>query len=159
MTITIEDGTGVTGANSYATEAELALYAADRGIDLTTAEGVLLIKAMDYIESLDYTGTKATQAQPLQWPRASVMIDGYSIGSNEIPAELVNGLLAAAVSIDQGVNPLADIERSTKREKVGDLEIEYADGAASVAINKTIKSAMRKILTSAGGATFVVSRA
>ena len=45
-TIVVEDGTGTNAAaNSYVTEAELTTYAADRGVTLTAATDVLLIKA------------------------------------------------------------------------------------------------------------------
>ena len=42
-TIIVEDGTVVPGANSYASEAELTTYAADRGITLTAATDVMQI--------------------------------------------------------------------------------------------------------------------
>ena len=76
-TIIVEDGSVVAGANSYVTEAELTTYAADRGITLTAATDVLLIKAMDYIESLSFIGTKFSEGQSLQWPRSNVYIDGF----------------------------------------------------------------------------------
>ena len=52
MAITVEDGSGVAGANSYATVAQLMTYAASRGVELEIkdhAAEVLLLKGMDYI--------------------------------------------------------------------------------------------------------------
>lgn len=149
MAIIVEDGSIVTGANSYTSEAELTAYAADRGVTLTAAESVLLIKAMDYLETLSYIGTKKTAAQPLQWPRTGVTIDGYSFASDAIPSQLKAAQLALAVSIDAGADPLATIDRATKREKVDVLEVEYMDNAASKAIISSVNAQLAKLL--AGG--------
>ena len=41
------------GENSYVTETELSTYATDRGVTISGDTSVLLIKAMDFIESRD----------------------------------------------------------------------------------------------------------
>ena len=160
-TIIIEDGTVVSGANSYVTEAELTTYAADRGITLTAATDVLLIKAMDYIESLSFIGTKYSKGQALQWPRSNVYIDGFYFVPTIIPPALQTGQIATALAIDSDNGPLATVGRSTKREKVDVIEVEYMDSAAAQPIVKTINAAMRKILVSGGSGTttFEVNRA
>ena len=160
-TIIVEDGTVVAGANSYVTEAELATYATDRGVTLTAATDVLLIKAMDYIESLSFTGTKFSEGQPLQWPRSNVYIDGFYFVPTIIPPALQTGQIATALAIDSDNGPLATVGRSTKREKVDVIEVEYMSSAAAQPIVKTINAAMRKILVSGGSSmtTFAVIRA
>ena len=161
-TIVVEDGTGTNAAaNSYVSEAELTTYAADRGITLTAATDVLLIKAMDYIESLSFIGTKFSEGQALQWPRDKVYIDGYYVESTTIPSALKTGQIATALAIDSDNSPLATVGRSTKREKVDVIEVEYMSSAAAQPIVKTINAAMRKILVSGGSSTttFAVTRA
>jgi len=160
-TIIIEDGTVVPGANSYASEAELTTYAADRGITLTAATDVLLIKAMDYIESLSFIGTKYSKSQALQWPRSNVYIDGFYFVPTIIPPALKTGQIATALAIDSENSPLATVERATKREKVDVIEVEYMDNAAAQTIVKTITAALRKLLVNAGSSTttFAVTRA
>ena len=161
-TIVVEDGTGTNAAaNSYVSEAELTTYAADRGITLTAATDVLLIKAMDYIESLSFIGTKYSKGQALQWPRSNVYIDGFYAGSTTIPAALKTGQIATALAIDSEDSPLANVERATKREKVDVIEVEYMDNAAAQTIVKTITAALRKLLVSGGSSTttFAVTRA
>ena len=159
-TIVVEDGTVVAGANSYVTEAELTTYAADRGVTLTAATDVLLIKAMDYIESLAFIGDKHKESQPLQWPRDEVYIDRYYIERETIPKELKNGVYTAALAIDAELDPLRIIERATKREKVDVIEVEYMDSAASETIVRTISAALYKILRPGGhgGSSFRVVR-
>lgn len=158
-TIVIENGTVVSGANSYVTEAELSTYAADRGVTLTGTPNILLIQAMDYLESLRYIGMKHSEDQPLQWPRDEVYVDGYYIERETIPKELKAGQLAAALAIDAGNNPLATSPRGVKREKVDVIEVEYMDNAAAEEINRTINAAVRKLLLPGGGTSFQVVRA
>ena len=159
MAIVKEDGSIVAGANSYVTEAELTAYATARGVTLTTDTEQLLIRAMDYIESLQFIGIKLTEDQPLQWPRSDVFIDGYLIDFDEIPTELKNGLMQVAMAIDNSQDPLADIPRLKKRVKVGEVEAEYVTSQATTIVRK-ISSQLRKLLLggSSGGSSFIVSR-
>ena len=149
-TIIVENGTVVAGANSYVSEAGLLEYANARNVVLTTATDVLIIKAMDYIESLSFIGDKHKEAQPLQWPRDEVYIDRYYIERETIPKELKKGVYTAALAIDAELDPLRIIERATKREKVDVIEVEYMDSAASQTIVRTISSALYKILRPGG---------
>lgn len=153
--IIVEDGTIVAGANSYVSEADLTAFAAARGITLTSDEDDLLYQAMDYIEAKLYIGYKLTRDQALQWPRGDVKIDGYYIDSDTIPQELKNGLMQTAIAIDQSNDPLQDLPRSTKREKVGDIEVEYSDSATSVVINRKINAALWKLLASGSGTNII----
>ena len=60
----------IVGTNSYVTEAELQTYADDRGIVIQGADlSVLLINAMDYIETRSYSGQKFDADQSLEFPR------------------------------------------------------------------------------------------
>lgn len=149
--IVVEDGTIVANANSYVSEANLTTYATDRGLTLVADESILLIKAMDYIESIGYKGVKVLSTQALQWPRYSVYLDGYYFPSNEIPKELKQAQMAVAVSIDQGDDPLATIGQGVKREKVDVLEVEYMPGSSSAPIIKSITSSLWKLLSGGGG--------
>ena len=159
-TIIVENGTVVAGANSYVSEAGLLDYAASRGVTLTGATDVLIIKAMDYIESLSFIGDKHREAQPLQWPRDEVYIDRYYIERETIPKELKNGVYTAALAIDAELDPLRIVGRATKREKVDVIEVEYMDSAASETIVRTISAALYKILRPGGhgGTSFRVVR-
>jgi len=159
-TIIVEDGSIVANANSYVSEAELSTFASNRGITLTGTAAVLIIQSMDYIESLNYKGFKLTDDQSLLWPRTGVIVDGYLISSDEIPQELKDGQMQTCIAIDEGNDPLQDSPRKTKREKVGDLEVEYSDSSSSVVINKKITATLKKLLDGgAGGNTFKVSKA
>lgn len=156
MTIVVEDGSIVAGANSYVSAADLTAYATTRGITLITDPDQLLIKAMDYIESLSYKGTKQTRNQPLEWPRYNVFIDGYYVQTSFIPQQLKNGEMETAIAIDQSEDPLATSPRQTVREKVDVIEVEYSQGAAALPYNKRITNALWKLLTNGNGGNQVV---
>jgi hypothetical protein len=159
VSIIIENGTVVDDANSYVTEQELIDYAEIRGVTIDAGDAEsLLIRAMDYIESLDYIGYKHIDIQPLQWPRDEVYIDTYYINRETIPQELKNGQMATAIAIQEDNGPLQTVPRNIKREKAGVVEVEYMTSAPSLQINRTINAALRKILR-AGGASFRVVRA
>lgn len=138
MSLTIEDGTGVAGANSYASLVNLRAYATARGIALSATDSELeihAIKAMDYIESFrtKFQGSKTDSAQSLQWPRSDVYIDGYEFESNLIPADLVNAQCACVIELHNGVDlmPTRKDTREVIRDKTGPMETEWAPGSGS----------------------------
>lgn len=140
MDLVKEDGTNPTGANTYADDADLVAYAADRGIELPATEEerkVLLIKAMDYLETLDsrFLGYRTLGLdQPLSWPRESVYFGSYYLENNAIPVDLVKVqcvIAVAAMTID--LFPTASgLARTTTRETVGPLTVEYSSTEASM---------------------------
>jgi hypothetical protein len=161
MAIVVEDGTIVTGANSYVTTAELTTYATARGVTISGDEEQLLIKAMDYLETLDFIGMKSTANQALQWPRAYVIIDGYYVDVTTIPTQLKKAQMAMALFIDGGnsLQPTVTADNSIKAMKVGDLEIEYKDGSGSFAVSYEVNNYLAKLINSNGMGQFKVSRA
>jgi hypothetical protein len=160
MPLVVETGTGNAGADSYISVSDFTARNTLRGVSLTgdngTAEQILLI-AMDYIESLDYIGYKKTQSQALQWPRTDVFIDGFEFADTSIPKEIINAQCEVAIAIDAGNSPIADLGRETKREKVGDIEVEYMDNAKSEIVRRSIDVHLKKILMSGFSGIGVVS--
>lgn len=150
-TITVETGTGSSTANSYISAADFETYATDRDITLTGDSAVLLITAMDYIEQQPFKGTKGTDAQALQWPRYGVFIDSYYVDSDEIPQLLKDALCEVAIGVDAGNNPLLTEDRATKKEKVGDIEVEYMDGARNATYLKAAENKLQKLLKAGSG--------
>lgn len=150
-TITVETGTGSASSNSYISVADFETYASDRGITLTGVSSELLIMAMDYIESMKFIGNKNTSEQALQWPRVYAYLDGFVIDSTTIPVLLKDALCEVAIGIDEGNNPLASEDRQTKREKVGDIEVEYESGSRNYVYLKAAHSKLAKLTRSSLG--------
>jgi hypothetical protein len=156
----VEDGTGVAGANSYATVDEFVAFHTQRG-NTTLAEAdtdqieSALVKGTDYLEQkfrLLWKGSRSYSTQVLSWPRRGVDVpdffdpffrdlsnipisfqDTLFIAENEVPWEtkVATFLIAAETfsgSLSNGVIQPA-LGRTTKREKLGVLEVEYFDQA------------------------------
>lgn len=158
-TIIVEDGSIVSGANSYISEADLATYAADRGITIEGIPADIIIQGMDYIESLNYKGVKSTSTQGLQWPRFNVEVDGYLIASDIIPQLLIEGLAETVLAVDAGNSPLGDVERKQQQVVVGNVSVTYANSSASSTIVTKISSKLNKLLESGlGGVSYKVTR-
>lgn len=136
MALVIENGAIVTGANSYIDVPAAKAYASARGADLGTDDAVIeqrLLVAMDYLESLNYKGTRTSpDVQPLAWPRADVTFDGRTFADNVIPQQLKNAQAQLAIELSNGVAIFASSGASSggakfvKREKVDVIETEYA---------------------------------
>lgn len=100
MAFTVEDGTGVTGANSYATVAAFRAYHAERGRaaeDGDYPDAVVqaaLIRATDFIEQRwlgRFIGqSRLLTTQGLSWPRTYVYVDGVSVSG--LPVQLVRAV-------------------------------------------------------------------
>jgi hypothetical protein len=159
MAIVVEDGTIVTGANSYVTEAELTAYATARAYTLVSTAAVLIIKAMDYIEGQSFIGIKSTEDQPLAWPRNYVYIDGYAVDSDEIPQELKNAEMATALAIDAGNSPMAVISPQKEKAKVGPVEVTYKNGGVSNPIDPAVSNALKKLVLGGGANQVRVNKA
>jgi hypothetical protein len=162
MTIIVEDGTGVTGANSYVSEATLTTYATARGTTIPTADREMyLILAMDYLESLQFIGIKKfpTPTQILQWPRYDVVIDTYYVTANTLPPELIKVQCEIALAIYNGNNPLQDRPRHVISEKVGTIEVHYSQGSSSIVLPVKITALLWKLVGGGGTGGFKVSKA
>lgn len=157
MALIVEDGSIVANANSYSSVADFRTWAESRGKTIgadATVEAAIL-RAMDYFESLGFVGYKSTREQRLQWPRNRVIIDGYSVESDEIPDEVLNALYEITLGELEGDSALSATERSTISEKIGEIEIRYSEGESSKRAQPAVRFALRKLTVP----TNVVSRA
>ncbi|CZV53073.1 MULTISPECIES: DnaT-like ssDNA-binding protein [Enterobacter cloacae complex] len=115
------------GFNSYASEADLTAFAEARGIDLPEKITPLLIKAMDYLEGLDWVGQKADPRQPLSWPRVNVVMDGYDLPVDEVPRQVITAQCMLAVEAIDGDLLTSVREAAVKTERVeGAVTMTYA---------------------------------
>lgn len=130
MTLVVEDGTIVSGANSYVSDSDYTTYAAARGKTIGTSATIReqeLILAMDYIEShrSQFKGLKVSSTQPLQWPRSGVYIDGFLIASDEIPTDLKSAQIEAAILASSTALLPSGSTQNVQSEKLGEMQITY----------------------------------
>ena len=154
MALIVEDGSLVTGADSYVSLSDAQQYATDRGLDVTLTEG-LLLRAVDYINAFRkvFKGLKLTEAdKDMQWPRRDVVIDGYLLGQDIIPECVVKAQIQTAVEIQQGFDPLETVTNQVlKREKIDVLEFEYdtdreSSGGTEGFVFRKVRSLLRPVL-------------
>jgi len=136
----VEDGTGLSNADSYASLAEANLYHANHGnvdwsdIDATTKEQ-LLRKATDYMVAqyrLQYAGYRRYSTQSLDWPRLYVpLIDSLSanvfpqyVDFDIVPVIVKNACAELALKAYTAIL-MQDLTQGVIREKVDVIEVEY----------------------------------
>lgn len=163
MAITVEDGTGVTGANSYISVVNAQAYATERGLAVTVTEASL-IRACDYLESLraQYQGVKTDEDQALQWPRYGAYLDGSSIDSDEIPDILPKAQAQLACDILAGTDimPSSDGREVLSEAVEGAVSVTYAPtgvGVAQPALTAA-RALVDPLLSTVGGASLFTVR-
>jgi hypothetical protein len=132
MTLIVEDGTGLTNANSIISVAELDDWADDRGYDLSgydTAdkEAALITSTMDFFEVYyTFKGDPVNPDQALQLPTDEVEINAKI---KQAYAQGAYYQLQGLLFVDHATSNSAEIKRL--REKVGPIEeeTEYTEGS------------------------------
>lgn len=172
VNIVVEDGSGVSGANSYGDVDGAREYASNRGVDLSgVADDRVagwLITAMDLIESYrtEFIGEKSYDGQILQWPRlkdngdgttSNIEIDDQPFMSNSIPYFLLNAQYQLVIDQSNGValSPSQAQNAIIKVDKTGPLMTEYFDGADSQPYLPTFVSWITPLLNGGPGSMFL----
>lgn len=150
-------GTGSPTPNSYVAVADFTAFATLRGLtDIAESDDdqkeSALIKAADYMQQkyrLWWKGSRIEAFQPLDWPRRGVDVpdffdpfyrqtnvpisfaDTLFVPENVVPTEVQQGQMLIAIATYSGALSTGVLQptlgRTTKREKLGDLEVEYMD--------------------------------
>ena len=121
----VEDGTGLSNADSFVSVAYADTYFTTRGVtawaSLTNKEA-LLIKATDYIEAVyseAWKGVTLNDTQSLSFPR---IIDDATV----YPDRLLKAVCELALKANDG-DLLVDVEQRTIEEKVDVITVKYAE--------------------------------
>jgi len=152
MTIIVEDGTGVAGANSYVTVSGVGVYATDYGYtDWTDATATVqqqsLLRAMRYIEGLAWKGVKYDQTQALEWPRSEVYDkDERLVADDVVPVPVVEALCEACILC----LPTSTINLQPNLTKDDFVNYEQVTGAVTVSysVNEASLTNKSKIIES-----------
>lgn len=90
--LNVETGVGLEDSESYVTVAECTAYHAKHGgtaWDAVDDQEAALRKATQYLDSVyQWRGDRVFSTQALKWPRLNVVVDGYELPGDEIPAKL-----------------------------------------------------------------------
>lgn len=132
MTLVVENGTGLSTAESYISVADASTRHTNFGNTAWTGSDAVkeaaLRQATAYMLQayrLRWQGLRKTVGQALDWPRYDVLVDGFAVDTESVPAEVKNACADLAVKALAGVLN-DDLTRTVIREKVGPLETEYS---------------------------------
>lgn len=149
MTLIVEDGSIVTGADSYVTVAEATDFienylegeydiASAAFLALSSAQKETTVRRAAYDLNRKYRqhwkGYKVSYAQSMDWPRANVVDeDNYNVPSSSIPTVLKRAQIEFARKIASGIDVFSDQPRGgrTKSERVDVIAVEYFPNAPS----------------------------
>lgn len=147
MSLIVEDGSGVAGAESYGSVAEADAYHASLGntawaaIASSGAKEILLRQAARYMEQRfrpRWQGWRATTTQAMDWPRLGVFLTdvaavatgghlssfAYMIAANAMPVQLKEAQFELALIANDGPLTPALTQRKSQL-KVGPIFIQY----------------------------------
>ncbi len=136
----IEDGSQVNNANSFVTDAEYKAYADLRGLNVASTQPereAHLVAAIDYLQSLEgnIQGVRTSSSQPLLFPRSGVVLYGFIAASDNIPQELKNAQMEAAVYATSGSLLINSSNNNIKSEQLDSLRVEYFPGGKTTSVN------------------------
>jgi hypothetical protein len=167
MALIVENGTGLSNAESYTSVAEANAYHAARGntnwATISTGEAEqALRRATDYIEQvyrLRWQGNRVNSIQALSWPRAFVQPMDYQFSStafflgglyylpaDEVPQEVKNACAEMAFKAAGG-ELASDLTQGIIREKVDVLEVQYDPNSPQYTRYRAIDNLLRPFLT------------
>lgn len=168
MTLVVEDGSAVAGANSYVSLATADAYFAARNnltwdaLDPTDTKTPYLILAVDYMQQAYRTrwkGWRHLTTQVLDWPRLWVdQFDSpgnygpfpYYFPPNTIPQEVITAQLLLALKLTNG-DLAPDLERVEQIVKVGSLQVTYDDRRPPFTIFRDVEMLLSPFFESSGG--------
>ncbi len=147
--------------NSYASVVDLTKFASARIIDLPNNPEALLIKAMDYLNGLNWYGSRATFDQPLPWPRSDVVFDGYNYPATDFPRQLITAQCMLAIEATTGDLLGANREAAVKSEAVsGVVSVTYAvtDNTSFTPTYPAVMAILRGLVMGSGFAINAIAR-
>ena len=154
MALVVEDGTGLSNSESYVDVDYVDAYFLKRGNtewNLITNKESKIVLAMDYIENnYTYLGIKLLSTQSLQFPR---VIDGQTI----YPISLKSAVCELALKANNG-DLLQDTGKTTIREKVGTLEVEYDANQDDLTSYNYVNKLLAPYLVSTSSFSYSISR-
>jgi len=161
MTVIVEDGSGVPGANSFVTGATVAAYALARNRVFSTVDPTLsdaaVLEAADYLKNemrYVYRGTRISYTQTMPYPRTGASeYRGPAIPSNVVPWRCCDAQCELAIRAFAVPGTLqADLDHGGKitSEKVDVLETAYRADADIELLLMTVRGLLNPLLLNAG---------
>jgi hypothetical protein len=132
LALVTEDGTGLSNAESYISVADADTRLGNLGqtnwatLQIAEKEAALR-RSTAFIEQAlreRWTGYRLHKTQALSWPRWYVVVDGYPVDPNTVPADVANACADLAMKAAAG-DLNADLTPRVITKKVGPIETQY----------------------------------
>lgn len=176
MSLIVEDGTGIEGAESYISVSDATTYHAARGNDSWAAltpqrqEQALRI-ATEYMTGCYrgfWLGQRRLTTQGLDWPRAGVLIKDFrNVGYktygliqfpfDKVPKEVQNACASLALRASIG-KLVEDTSRPKIEETVGPIRVKYDQFASQQKVYPEIHAMIRIYLVNESSSMVKLSR-
>lgn len=136
MALIVEDGSVVSGAESYTSVASADTYIANflnssTWIAQATADKErFLRRATQYVDNLygpRWSGIRIESDQLLDWPRANAQVENYLFDHDAIPLQLEHAVAEVAVRLNDGIALTTDSEDgniTAEKVKVGPITVD-----------------------------------
>jgi hypothetical protein len=173
LAFVVETGEGLEDATSYASFAAYVSHFTDRGsppAELQAAIEEALIRATDFVDlRYQFVGSKLTELQALQWPRAyayrarpafdahCVPVEGVPLEVERATIELAKRALAGELAPDPVVSTTGQTVVAD-RKKVGPIEVEtsFVGSGPSAWVKRfpAVDKLLRDLVVSEGGRVY-----
>jgi hypothetical protein len=161
VVLVVEDGTGLSTANAYVSEADCAAYHIEMGnaewaasvdVDAKAAAIVQATRYVDHHYRRRFQGYRESSTQALEWPRTEVYDDlGTTISG--VPMDVKRATHELALRALAG-DLMADEERGGAVKSLsiaGAVSLEYESGAPLGTVYRIVDELLDRVLTQSGG--------
>lgn len=166
MAFVVENGSGLSNANAYLSEAEANTYNSDHAVDAawsaaSTEDKEKSIRlATQYIDARyirKWFGRRVQRDQALDWPRTGVVdADRFLIDSDIVPQEVKDATAEMALRSLKGEDLMPDIANpgsiTSERVKVDVIEEEtrYSGGRSQIKRFRLVDNLLRGLVSPVG---------
>jgi hypothetical protein len=165
VTLVVEDGTGLSTANTYISNADADtyfgshLYATDwTGASEANQDIALAHATRELDDYIKFEGTKATETQALQWPRYDIHIDGYYVENTTIPQQLKDATAEYAKWLLNSDRTAEEDTLGFTSLSAGSLRMDIDPGDRKSTIPKVVQQMLSEIGGAIGSGTAKVTR-
>ncbi len=169
MALIVEDGTGLSTAESYISVADASTYFTNRGVtawaaldegEAETNREAYLRLATDYMIQMfrnRWEGVRYTEDQALDWPRMGVVRDSWQVDTDEIPEEVKRACAELALKASSG-SLAPDLKQQKLSVTVGPIKTEWDKTSPQYKRYRAIEAMISPYLKPGGGVCVALGR-
>lgn len=162
MSLIVEDGTEIAGAESFISVADSLTYHSNLGNNTwatitTTQQEQALRRATKYMTQVygpRWSGVRMAATQSLDWPRSGAYAYGFSIDTDVVPEIVQNACAELALKAAAG-ELLSDKQRAKIRVQVDVISTEYDRFSSHATKYEAVEAMLSPLFKYASGSEMV----